>query len=349
MAAKLGGMRSKMTLGSIFWIGLLVVFLNGGQAASLKGPFPSKHLEASTRLALDFLEEQVASWPRENGCFSCHNNSDAPQTLFAARQYGWDIAGDSISSTLDWLSSPEKWDKQQGDPNVSDQQLADVQFASALVKAVSAGVLGEEKWNRSVARKLVGYQTPEGNWVIEKQDSLGSPAAPGHALATLKAWTYLNHVSFEESEKAVNKAAGFLRNMPLESVSQTAAKLLFIRASGVQAGGDAVLGLEYLMRAQTTLGGWGPYPHRPPEVFDTALALLAMLPHARDERIAMIMNRGLSFLIAEQLQDGSWRETTRPSGEESHAQWISTSAWATMALLEIHQFQKKETASDDQE
>jgi hypothetical protein len=52
------------------------------------------------------------------------------------------------------------------------------------------------------------------------------------------------------------------------------------------------------------------------------------------------MKRGASFLIAEQLQDGSWQETTRPSGGKSQAQWISTSAWATQALLVIEAFQK---------
>lgn len=342
-------MRTRMLFSCILVVAWMVENLHTMRAASLSGPFPNKQLVDSTRLALDFLEEQVSSWPKENGCFSCHNNSDAAQALFRAKQFGWGVEAGSMASTVDWLSNPERWDKQQGDPNVGDQQLADIQFASALVRAVDAGLLPGDKWSPSVARLLVDHQTPDGNWVIEKQDSLGSPAAPGNALATLKAWIYLNHAPIEDTKESVRKASGFLRNMSMENVSQTAAKLMFIRESGVQAGGDAVLGLEYLMRSQTTLGGWGPYPHRPPEVFDTALALLAMLPHARDERIAMIMNRGLSFLIAEQLPDGSWRETTRPSGEESHAQWISTSAWATLALLEIHQVQKRETASKAQE
>ena len=47
----------------------------------------------------------------------------------------------------------------------------------------------------------------------------------------------------------------------------------------------------------------------------------------------MVMKRGASFLVAEQLQDGSWQETTRPSGGKSHAQWISTSAWARASTV----------------
>ena len=44
--------------------------------------------------------------------------------------------------------------------------------------------------------------------------------------------------------------------------------------------------------------------------------------------------RGRQFLIDRQLPDGSWPETTRPSGQESYAQRISTAGWATLALLE---------------
>lgn len=339
-------MLSRMLSCSFLIAGVLPVLPVDLFGASGHGPFPSKQLEPSIRLALDFLEEQVASWPKENGCFSCHNNSDAAQALFTAKQHGWDIQEEATSATLEWLAQPGQWDKQKGDPNVSDQQLADIQFASALMIAVETGMLDRDKIDEQVGLKLVEYQKPEGNWVVEKQDSLGSPAAPGNALATLKAWSYLKSANLAEGKKALRLASNNLRNLPLQSVSQTATKLLFIEASKVKAMGDAVHCLEYLMRSQSSLGGWGPYPHRPPEVFDTALALLAMLSFAKDERIAMVMNRGVAFLIAEQLKDGSWRETTRPSGEESHAQWISTSAWATTALLKIYQFQKKETASD---
>ena len=43
--------------------------------------------------------------------------------------------------------------------------------------------------------------------------------------------------------------------------------------------------------------------------------------------------RGRKFLINEQLDDGSWPETTRPPGNVSYAERISTAGWATLALL----------------
>ena len=52
-----------------------------------------------------------------------------------------------------------------------------------------------------------------------------------------------------------------------------------------------------------------------------------------EQRLTAIA-RGREYLVRRQLPDGSWVETTRPSGQESYAQRISTSAWALLAVLE---------------
>jgi hypothetical protein len=45
------------------------------------------------------------------------------------------------------------------------------------------------------------------------------------------------------------------------------------------------------------------------------------------------MARARVFLIATQQPDGGWPATTRPPGGQSYAQHISTTGWATLALL----------------
>ena len=49
--------------------------------------------------------------------------------------------------------------------------------------------------------------------------------------------------------------------------------------------------------------------------------------------ICGMIARGRAFLVAQQQEDGSWIETTRPPGNVSYAQRISTTGWATLALL----------------
>ena len=50
--------------------------------------------------------------------------------------------------------------------------------------------------------------------------------------------------------------------------------------------------------------------------------------------LADAIARGRAYLIRQQLADGSWNETTRPAGQASYAQRISTTGWALLALIE---------------
>jgi squalene cyclase len=86
---------------------------------------------------------------------------------------------------------------------------------------------------------------------------------------------------------------------------------------------------EYLLRAQTSDGGWGEYPEMPAQVFDTAIAVIAL----RGQGLDQAATKGRAWLVARQQPDGGWPETTRPAGAQSYAQHISTTAWALIALL----------------
>jgi squalene-hopene cyclase-like protein len=91
--------------------------------------------------------------------------------------------------------------------------------------------------------------------------------------------------------------------------------------------------LALIRKGEAKDGGWGPYVSSAPETFDTAVVVLALnLQKDRDEHKQML-HRGRAFLLAAQQKDGSWTETTRPAGGDSYAQRVSTTGWATQALL----------------
>ena len=97
------------------------------------------------------------------------------------------------------------------------------------------------------------------------------------------------------------------------------------------------------MEGHALSGGWGAYLTSAVEPFDTALVLLALQPLLEQPELAApaidalalreAVDQGRRFLLNEQLRDGSWVETTRPAGQQSYAQHISTTGWATLALL----------------
>jgi hypothetical protein len=95
--------------------------------------------------------------------------------------------------------------------------------------------------------------------------------------------------------------------------------------------------LELIRRGRSADGGWGPFVNSPPEVFDTAVVVLALAAQKDRTGLASLVAGGRKFLVARQSADGSWPATTRPPGADSYAQRLSTSAWATMALLATRQ------------
>lgn len=287
---------------------------------------------AETR-ALAFLQREVPAWSRDNGCFSCHNNGDAARALYVATRHGFDVPDAALKTTTRWLTQPDRWNKNQGDPGFSDQRLADVQFAAALLTATQTGHAAKAPL-AIAAQRLLQSQSADGTWPVDTGNRGGSPATYGTTLATFFAWQTLVASGLPEAHNAIARAERALQEIVPNTVPDAATLLLF----AVKHPSDEAIALRertftFLRATQNSDGGWGPYRDSPSEVFDTALALLALaeVPHERD--VATMRTRGKKFLLSVQMPDGSWAATTRPSGGISYAQQMSTTGWATLALL----------------
>src|SRR2546422_771114 len=126
--------------------------------------------------AVEFLKREVPAWSKENGCFSCHNNGDGARALYMATRKGYQVPANVLADTTAWLAHPNRWEHNQGDSAFSDQRLANVQFAAALLAAFEAGHLKDRRSLQQAARKVAGAQGADGAWPIELKNSLGPPA-----------------------------------------------------------------------------------------------------------------------------------------------------------------------------
>jgi hypothetical protein len=311
------------------WWGLSVLLIALSVYLVLAQPSTS----AETK-ALAFLQREVPAWKSQNGCFSCHNNGDAARALFIAKQRGYQLSAGVLTETLTWLRTPHHWEENKGDPGLSDKRLANVQFAASLLSAVEAGEVKNLTPLRQAARKLLREQDTDGCWKIDAGNTLGSPTTWGTPLATWMALRVLQKADLADTKPAQQKAYQALAQMQPNNVA-TAATLLLAVANEADAQPKQAECVQLLRRAQTSDGGWGPYPDAPAECFDTALVLLAFAKMRNQPDIQAAMQRGRAFLIAQQNADGSWPATTRPAGGNSYAQMVSTTAWATIALLEM--------------
>lgn len=284
--------------------------------------------------AISFLTREVPAWSKGNGCFSCHNNGDAARALYTATLKGISIPANALADTTAWISEPNGWDQNKGDPGFSDKRLANVQFAASLLAAIESGFIKDRRPLEQAARKLAADQEADGAWHIDAGTTLGSPATYGTPLATFMALRTLKAANLPESKPAIRKAEEWLSRTSTTNV-MTAASLLLASANsfGEPEKPRQSEYLKLILDAQTGDGGWGPYADSPPEVFDTALVLIALAELKGKPDIDEAILRGRIFLAGEQNTDGSWPETTRPSGGESYAQRLSTTGWATLALL----------------
>jgi hypothetical protein len=310
----------------------LVVAGGPGTVDGESGGSPADDATLAERRAVAFLSREVAQWSKENHCFSCHNNGDAARALLAARRKGLAVPEQALRDTVDFLGHPERWDRNGVDAAFSDKKLARIQFAHALAASVSTGALKDREPLLHAAGKLRDDQTADGSWKVDDNALVGSPATYGTALATAAARVALAAAGADEFRPAIDRADRWLMARPIQNVLDASAILYALE---MRPGREKHLAdcLEMLRRSQAPDGGWGPFLNAPPESFDTAIALIGLSRWPDRETTLPMIRRGRAYLIQGQVEDGSWPETTRPSGSESYAQRLSTAGWATLALL----------------
>jgi len=298
--------------------------------------------------ALAFLAREVPAWSVEHKCFSCHNNGDGARALYTARRFGRKVDDKALAVTTDWLNRPQDWKNNHGDPAFSDKTLATLQFAVALAAADDAVDVRFESLH-AAAKIVAGLQQPDGSWKIEGPDAIGSSVTWGRALTTALSWHVLRRADTRHRairlirredpgarlfEQELSRADQWLRTVKVESVLDAGAVLIGLgHYEDKPATAQRAKCLDIIRKGESATGGWGPYVTSSPEPFDTAVVLLGLDASPTTEETKKWIERGRASLISTQLPEGNWPETTRPPGAGSYSQRISTTAWATQALL----------------
>lgn len=299
----------------------------------LHAPQRRRELPLPERRAVAFLAWEVPHWSVANHCFSCHNNGDAARALYAADALTGAVPAKALTTTTRWLGRPDGWRHNGGDGPFSDPVLARVQFAAALSTAVETGHCRDRAALARAAELAAEWQRPDGTWPIDVE-SVGSPTAYGAILTLALMRRTLLQADPERYREQVARIDAQVRRQEIVNVFDAASVLLALGSTeDAAARRQRRTCLELIRRGETRAGGWGPYVGAAAEVFDTALVLLALAPLSGREEVDGMRRRGRRYLVATQSEDGSWPETTRPPGLESYAQRLSTTGWATLALL----------------
>ncbi len=292
----------------------------------------------SVQRAIAYLATEVPKWHRENDCYSCHNNGDAVRALAAATSRGLLHDRTPLDDTLKFLRSPEAWDNNGPDGPFKDKNLARIQFAAALADATASGLVDSCGPLKSAAQLLAELQQPDGSWPADAEGTLGSPVTYGQPLATAMAIRILLAADARGFSRQIKQGQQWFAEHEPQGVLDAAAALLALPNEDCQAVRlHRTQALKLIAAGESDGGGWGPYVNSPPEVFDTAVVLLALsaeyMRYPIERKLAASIVHGRDYLLSRQHADGSWPATTRPPGVDSYAQQVSTTGWALQALL----------------
>lgn len=275
-------------------------------------------------------------------CHSCHHQDLTAITTYIAKTKGYSIndtiSTESIQSIIATLKSRKATNAQYNDP-----------VAILMSGAYSLWALSENKYpaNKSMellVKNLMQRQTSEGSWVSPNpRPPLEYYAFTATALVINAMNAYAPTSLKEEASRRAEKAKTWM----MKEVPETNEEKVFQLLGLSWANADPAFiqqQAKKLLAAQREDGGWSQLDSLQTDAYATGQSLYALQYAANLDVNDKAFQKGIKFLLRNQLPDGSWRiksrsfpsvpfvETGFPTGGD---QFISAagSNWATMALL----------------
>jgi len=295
---------------------------------------------------LAFLEKEAAKWRKERGCATCHHGTMTVWALSEAKSQGYSVGAETLADTVQWTKDRfvPRFRKPR-DPRPG-WNLVSVPAIYLGVISQSSPILSRDEVNQ-VAVHLARHQEADGAWLMPPP---GNGAPPTwESRETLALWACLAwepYVPPDPKEAAQARAsrekayAWLSGTQPTDTTQATGLRLLLDVRTGKSAK-QIQEGIDRLLRRQNSDGGWSQVKDSPGDAYATGQALWVLssagLNHDRPE-----IGRAVSFLVANQREDGSWPMTSR-----NHPGVVTTrnpirnpvpityfgSAWATLGLV----------------
>jgi hypothetical protein len=305
-------------------------------------PQPARSIGEALGRSIPLLQRADEAFMAKAGCPSCHHDTLTAMTVATARERGLLVdetrARKQTAVMAGYLDS---WRERV----LQDRTFGGaVSSTSQVLLAVAAGERPGDRTTDAMARYVKAHQLPDGHWAtLANRPPSGASAIQVTALAMRALQLYAPPALKIEYDRAVARAAAWLERAVATSTDQRAYQLLGLQWAGLQRGAAARAVAATLLSQQRSDGGWAQIPSLDSDAFATGQALFALAQSNTLPTGSSAYQRGVRFLLATQLADGSWYvksrsiplqpffETGFPHGKD---QWISAAAtnWAASAL-----------------
>ncbi|PYR35871.1 MAG: hypothetical protein DMF90_12140 [Acidobacteria bacterium] len=328
----------------------LARLLRDAGASPAAPPSPPPARVAQPRSPRDAIERAVARlqpigpvFNERTNCISCHDQSLPAVAVKLASDRG-------VPVNHELAAHPTRATLAVWGPTRERLLLGSCQSDGAFIENTTYGLFGlaEEgvvpnPVTDAVALCLAGLQHADGTWKVrDPRPPLGDPSPLSYAaLAVRGLLTYTPPGKKAEVQSTIARTLAFVRQAAPGDSQDQVFKVLALKWAGAPSG-EVTREAERLRALQRPDGGWSQLPTMASDAYATGQALYA-LKAAGVAVTSATYQKGTTYLLRTQLEDGTWFVRSRAFGFQPYFdagfphgtdQFISAAAtsWAAIAL-----------------
>jgi ankyrin repeat protein len=317
-------------------------------AKEVKEPWPQPAqsplaTQAAVKKILPLIEMSGEPVYKARACVSCHNNSLPAMTVALARKKGFAVNEAQAKKEKKFAAATDK-------PFLEPMRVGSTIGGAAgtlgytLIGMAAAGYPADALTDAHI-HYLSIHQLPNGSW------GTGAYRPPAEYSPFTITAVVLRAIRLyplpgrrEEFEERFARAKRWLLSAKATSVEESSMQLLGLADAGASASERAPF-VKALKAAQNPDGSWKQLPDMPAEAYTTGEALYALHVSGDVPTKDPVYQKGVQWLLRNQLADGSWYVPTRAIPVQPHTfesgfphgwdQFASDagSSWASLALL----------------
>jgi hypothetical protein len=299
-------------------------------------------IRAAVTKSLPLLEASAkGSMEKRKQCFTCHNQGLPIMALTTAQSRGFKIdTGElrkQVQFTADFLA------KNQTNYLAGKGQGGQALTAGYALWALEIGGWKPDATTDAVAEYLLRWQKDLDHWKVQ---TIRPPTEESLFTISYVALRGLGKFGTSDQQERIKQRTSQVRQWILKTPAKDNEDRVF-RLWALKFGGgssdEVRRAAQELLQTQHTDGGWAQLAGMETDAYATSSALVALHQAGGLATTDEAYGKGLRYLLARQLDDGSWHVKTRskpiqtyyesgyPHGEDQFIS-ITAAGWATTAL-----------------
>ena len=321
---------------------LLALIILGGPLRAAEVTLGDATIRAAVSKSLPLLEKAAkGSMEKRSQCFTCHNQGLPVMALTTARGRGFAVDEENLRQQIQFTA--DFLERNRTNYLAGRGQGGQTDTAGYALWTLANGGWKPDATTAAVAEFLLLFQKDLAHWKPQSRrpPSEQSLFTSSHvALRGLK--TFGTPEQRERIERRFEQVRQWLVTTPAQDTEDRVSRLRALQVAGA-APEEVRRAARELLQTQRVDGGWAQLAEMESDAYATGTALVALHQAGGLATADPAYRQGLKFLLARQLDDGSWHVRTRstpiqtyyesgyPHGADQFIS-IASASWATTAL-----------------